>query len=504
MLSTHEIEEDDGDDPVAKKKTKKRPSSAVRTALEVAYLILQQRIISDPKDMMGILLFGTEETKFPEGAIYEHCYLLMDLDIPDAESIKRLKNILEDEKEFNKIMKPSKKKAAMNNVLFGATQIFTTKAPNFNSRRLFIVTDDDDPHSSDQTVKKSAVTRARDCYDLGIRIEPFYISNPNRKQFDPGLFYEDIIYRSADADDDDAPLHLKPTNDGKLRLREMVEGIRSKTSPKRALFTSRLELGPGVKIGVKGFLLFKRQEPSRACYVYTKGEKAQVAVLETERIAEDTARKVAKQDVLKAYKFGGEQVYFTPEELASMRHFDDPIIRIIGFKPRAALKFEHQVRTSSFIYPDEAEIVGSTRVFAALHKTLLKSDKIGIAWHVPRKNSSPVLVALYPTPEILMDDTQLAPSGIFCIQLPFADDLRQNPPVETKEAPNVLKTAMRAVVKQLHIPRGYIPDKYANPALQWHYRCLQAIALDEDVPSREEREDQTVPKYKVGLIPSSA
>lgn len=36
-------------------------------------------------------------------------------------------------------------------------------------------------------------------------------------------------------------------------------------------------------------------------------------------------------------------------------------------------------------------------------------------------------------------------------------------------------------------------SKYPNPALQWHYRILQAIALDEELP--EQPEDKTLPKY---------
>lgn len=499
MLSTHEEEEDnDEDQPLdPKRKRKARSVSAVRTAIECAYQILQQRIISDPNDMMGILLFGTEETKFPEGATYEHCYLLMDLDIPDATSIKRLKEIVEDEKEFNKLMKPSKTKASMANVLFGANQIFTTKAANFTSRRLFIITDDDDPHKDEKTTQKAAITRARDLYDLGIRIEPFYVSNPGQKPFDTALFYEDIIYRSGEADDDDAPLHLKPTNDGKIRLKEMINGIKSKTTPKRAYFTSQIELGPGVKIGVKGFLMMKRQEPSRACWVYTHGEKSQIAQLETQRIAEDTVKKVTSEEIVRAYKFGGEQVLFTPEELKQLRHFDDPIIRIIGFKPKSELKFEYNVRTSTFIYPDETDIVGSIRTFTALHKKLLKSDKIGIAWHVPRRNAGPVLAALVPTEEIIQEGAQLVPAGIFLIQLPYADDIRQNPPVPHTPAPPELVRAMRKIIQQLHIPAGYVPEKYSNPALQWHYKIIQAIALEEDMPDIDKDFiDFTLPKYK--------
>ena len=79
--------------------------SALKTALECAYELLLQKIISNPNDMMGIILFGTvnnrslfhaninqEKTKV-EGN-YAHLYNLLDLDVPDASGIKELKRLL--------------------------------------------------------------------------------------------------------------------------------------------------------------------------------------------------------------------------------------------------------------------------------------------------------------------------------------------------------------------------------------------------------------------------
>lgn len=51
------------------------------------------------------------------------------------------------------------------------------------------------------------------------------------------------------------------------------------------------------------------------------------------------------------------------------------------------------------------------------------------------------------------------------------------------------------VVQQLQLPGAkYDPLKYPNPSLQWHYKILQAIALEEDVP--EQLDDKTIPKYR--------
>ena len=176
----------------AKKQERDTPTSA---ALKCAYTFMQQRIISTPNDMMGVLLYGTEGTKFQEeeqargGLAYPHCYLLTDLDIPAAEDVRALKSLVEDKEESTKVLIPSTDRVSMANVLFCANQIFTTKAPNFSSRRLFIVTDNDDPHENDKALKSSAAVRAKDLYDLGVTIELFPIAKPDH-DFDRSKFYD--------------------------------------------------------------------------------------------------------------------------------------------------------------------------------------------------------------------------------------------------------------------------------------------------------------------------
>jgi ATP-dependent DNA helicase 2 subunit 1 len=173
----------------SKKADRDSPTSA---ALKCAYQLMQQRIISHPKDMMGILLFGTQDTKFDEvnsgDQSYPHCYLLADLDVPEANDVKRLRTLVEEEEEAEKLLVPSKEGVTMANLLFCANQIFTTKAPNFSSRRLFLVTDNDNP-VADKTAKDNAITRARDLYDLGVIIELFPISKPG-VGFDRTKFYD--------------------------------------------------------------------------------------------------------------------------------------------------------------------------------------------------------------------------------------------------------------------------------------------------------------------------
>ncbi|KAK5709066.1 ATP-dependent DNA helicase II subunit 1 [Elasticomyces elasticus] len=484
----------------------KRPDTMLSptvAALKCAYALMQQRIISNPNDMMGILLFGTEKSKFQEGdeetgrggLQYPHCYLLTDLDVPAAADVKQLRSLVEDEEEAADLLVASKE------------EIFTTKAPNFSSRRLFLVTDNDYPHASNRDARNSAAVRAKDLYDLGVTIELFPISHPDRGYtFDRSKFYNDIVY-SASPSDPDAPAPLsadiKPASstakDGISLLQSLLSSISSRSAPRRSMFSHMpFEIGPGLKISVKGYILIKRQEPKRTSYIYLPpdSDKPQIVSGVGQMIADDTARTVEKSEVRKAYKFGGETISFSEEELAKIKHFGDPVIRIIGFKPFSMLPIWAQVKQSYFIYPSEDDFVGSTRVFSALHQKLLRDDKMAVAWFIARRNAAPTLTALIPCREQRNEEgEQVMPPGLWIKRLPFADDIRESPEMEVVKAPDALTDAMRLVVQQLQLPKAvYDPSKYPNPGLQWFYRILQALALEEDLP--EKAEDKTLPKWK--------
>jgi ATP-dependent DNA helicase 2 subunit 1 len=483
-----------------KKAERDSPTSA---ALKCAYQLMQQRIISNPNDMMGILLFGTEKTELQDGdSTFQHCYLLADLDIPSAQDVKRLRDMVENEEEAEEILKPTKDGASIATVLFCANQIFTTKAPNFSSRRLFLVTDNDYPVKL-KADKDTAVTRARDLYDLGCTIDLFPISQPDHS-FDRSRFYDDLVYPTSPSDPD-APVSIPSTTrvaksgEGISLLKQLISSINSKATPRRALFTLPLELGPDLRIGVKGYILIKRQEHGKSCYVWVGGDKPQIVSSSTSHMADDTARVVDKMELRKAYKFGGDAITFTPDEILTIRQaFGEPVIRIIGFKPISSLPIWANTNKATFLYPSEADFIGSTRVFSALQQKLLKSKKMGLVWFIARRNAAPILSALVPAAEQTNDDgDQTMPPGLWLIPLPFADDLRAFPeqpsaPLKTTDA---LTDKMRIIIEQLQLPQGvYDPAKYPNPDLQWFYRILQAMALEEEIPTQPD--DKTLPRFK--------
>lgn len=466
--------------PPASTSRKADTNSPLLAALKCAYHLMQQRIISSPKDLMGILLYGTEASKFyaedastSGGWTYPHCYLLTDLDVPQADDVKALKSLVENESNDGKeIFNPSSEPVSMHTVLFCANQIFSQKAANFTSRRLFIVTDNDDPQAGNKALRSQATVRAKDLYDLGVVIELFPISSPEHT-FDTKLFYDDIVYKSIPSDpeaiiynptsltDIDSSKLKTGSTDGITLLQSLLTSIASKATPKRALFSAvPLEIGPNFRISVKGYLLFKHQKPARSSYIYLHGERPQLVKGSREPVAEEELRQVEKSEIRRAYTFGGEQITFSIEEAKKLRDFGDPVIRIIGFKPMQRLPLWANIKNSTFLYPSEEDYVGSTRVYSALHRKLAKDRLFGLCWFIARRNATPVMAAMVPT--LISEDEDNdkncsdvsasgTPQGLHLIPLPFADDIRQNPPTTHEKplrAPDELVDAMRPIIRK--------------------------------------------------------
>lgn len=301
------------------------------------------------------------------------------------------------------------------------------------------------------------------------------------------------MYRDPAAEAGGTEVKASKSGDGLTLLNSLISNINSKQTPKRSYFSNLgFEIAPGLVISIKGYIPLHRQTPARTCYVWLGGEEAQLAQSETMKVDAAT-RTVDKSEVKRAYKFGAEYIYFTPEETKSLKQLGEKGLRIIGFKSRSLLPMWASVKKSIFIFPSEEGYVGSTRVFSALWQKLLKDDRMGLAWFTARDNANPILVAVLPSHN--PDQTHFLPAGLWLYPLPFADDVRSVKWEPGPRCPHELTDGMREIVQNLQLPKAmYNPQKYPNPSLQWHYKILQAIALDESVP--ENPEDATIPKYR--------
>lgn len=457
-------------------------NGTLKTALEAAYETVTNRIMISPQDYTGVLLFGAQMDDDQSDV-----HFLLGLGLPKASQIKRLKRLIDDPDMATRFTVSEKSDSMLMDVLFDMNRHFINKAPKFLSRRILFITDDDSPVVEETEINKTRV-RVEDLAHLKVRIEPLLLnanSGDDKVLFDTSKFY-DLVFN-------DNPPEVTDSID-------LKKFIKQRNVLRRSLFNTKLELGPGLDIGVRGYLLFSQQKSggsSRNAWVYTGGEKPQMVKLESQAVTVESGRSVDKQDLRRTYKFGADNfIPFTNDQIAKVKYFGEPIIRILGFQKEAEFSdlLIHCVRSSMFIYPTDEKLIGSTRAFSALYQSLQKKKMLAVAWVIVRKGAKPTLSVLVPSSDDAQDkETPI--EGLHLVHLPFADDIRKKPAAaESAEAPSELVDATKAIFSKLCMPGGFDPQRYPNPRLQWHHRILQAMALQEEVPQTPD--DNTMPKFK--------
>ncbi|KAG0207556.1 X-ray repair cross-complementing protein 6 [Mortierella sp. GBA30] len=463
------------------------------TAIKCAMTVQLNKIISSESDLVGIVLYGTAKSKNSNN--FENIYVLQELETPDVQKIQQLEAIEDsaltytstaESINFDEEYGTSNGKYTLGEIFWTATNLFGSNAQRVGSKRLFLFTNEDDPHAGDISLRSASKVRAKDLQQYGIKIELFDIDKPSEK-FDRKNFYRDILLDSMDDEDEDGTA----AEGSSATLHELLQRVQRKEVKKRSVFRIPFKLANGLEIGVRGYNLVMTQSKGTHRNVYTLGETVREVQAVTSWICADTTQYLMPTDLEYYWEFGGKKVVFTKEEIAGMKTFSEPGLTLIGFKPKEDLHMHHNIGHAIFLYPDERSYEGSTRAFSSLLVAMAEKNKVAICSFTQRATYGTRLVALMPQLEVVGSNGQEQPPGFHLIPLPWADDIRPLPIETDFRAPDELKDAALHVISLLNMKKGFLPDNYENPALQKHYKVLQATALnqrDMDI------DDKTLPK----------
>ncbi|KAF8992365.1 SPOC like C-terminal domain-containing protein [Cyathus striatus] len=501
------------------------------TALQAAVEIQKRKIIVGPNDSVGILLFNTtrrSESRQGQGAdLNDGTFLYEPISPLSAPKVQQLIQLLdaarEDPDELRNTFPPSKQSTPLGNVFTSCNWVLRDGAPKTATKRVFLITDEDDPHPSKGA--KQLITSARttliDLTQAGATVEPFFISTES-KPFEVPKFYESVLLPNSLADEessDDDPSVL-PESISIARIEDLLSQMRFHEVPKRAQCSIPFHLAEGFTIGVKGYGLVTEQKKGAYKYFVDLGDRMEVTNSRTVYVDEDRQAEVERDTILYGPDLGaspvtedadsdeddtidarkvrlGRRPFYTTEEIRSFRTLGlEPGIKLLGFKDKSELLFEDNVKHSLFIYPDELGYSGSKRTFSALLNSMAKKKKIGLALVLSRRNATPAFCAVLPQQEKKDEDEDWTePAGFHLVQLPFADDIRAAAVEKGFRASDDLKDSARAWIDKLSVKNGtYPPDSYPNPSLAFHNAQLQATAFREEFDP-DSFEDLTEPKY---------
>ncbi len=77
----------------------------------------------------------------------------------------------------------------------------------------------------------------------------------------------------------------------------------------------------------------------------------------------------------------------TADQIKAIKKFDKIGMTLMGFKPSSYLKYYHNVKHSTFVYPDDKKVKGSSQCTDALIKEMIRKERIAIVRVQVRENA---------------------------------------------------------------------------------------------------------------------
>ncbi|ONM27643.1 ATP-dependent DNA helicase 2 subunit KU70 [Zea mays] len=454
---------------------------------------LKTQIIGRSYDEVAICFFNTKEKKNLQDSAGVYVYNVGDREQLDRPTAKLIKDFSLIEDSFMSTIgsrygiTAGSRENTLYNALWVAQALLRKGSVKTVSKRILIFTNEDDPFGTITGAVKTDMIRTtlqrakaillfktaccqhiskcfcpfftitilfflQDAQDLGLSIELLPLSPPD-DQFNMSLFYADLIGLDGD---------------------EMTEYLPSAGDNGAVLSTTSQA---GCQLGTITWLDSLSNLPLK---------------VERSFICNDTGALL--QDAQTRFQMYNDTIVkFSVRELSEVKRVASHHLRLIGFKPLDCLKDYHNLRPSTFIYPSDERIFGSTCVFVALHSSMLRLGRFALAFY--GNPTRPQLIALVAQEEVTSSGRQFEPPGMHMIYLPYSDDIRypEEVHVTSDDAPRATDEQIKKasnIFKRIDLI-NFSACQFANPALQRHYGILEALALGED--EMPDIKDETLP-----------
>lgn len=446
-------------------------SGVVRQSLDAVCDSMRRTIPTNSQTQFCIFLYNCLVEQ--EGEKVAGISTILRLSRPNPQDVRHVLVLSQDDVELGKVVEPAK-----NPVKTPIYQVFSTVQSEFQqglnqrklstmSRKFVIITNDDEPHDPRSSAGRVARAKSQDLTGIGIQVIPIFIG----EGFRPQLFWQDLHYLPPGQR---LPIeeYCKPVDDVHLKA-----VLLSKTHPKRAVARLHIELGH-LRFPVRGYNLIYPKKKPLAVKAWVDGEEVHEVETKTSYLDVNSGEELGNADLSYEFTFSGCGVPVSGDELSELRHFEEPVVRILGFCPWPKQYFK--VRPPLFLYPDGQGMQAA----GTLRQSLISKSRVAVVYYVHR--GTPFLAYMYPATN---------PDGFWVTFLPHTDDLRELPQKYTEQVcapPDLIKKA-HSITSNLNLGQ-FDPKRYPNPQIADITASLESIALS--LPEPEDINDKTIPKYR--------
>ena len=482
-----------------------KKTTAITTVLTVAENFLKTKIITNEKDLFGLLLYDTSKTNNEMN--FESVNQLIPISSPDANLIKKIKIFEQNTnpelcpETYNDTLKEhfdSKKdinKCFLSNALWICHSILKTYDKKNYNRRIFLFTDNDNPLNNDMTERNLVFQHAKDMLENDIIIELFPMNFKDR--FDLSKFYINVIPYNEDTyyidnnennktenKNSNATAYILNMEQCSNRIRELTKRIRQKEIKKRTLGKCPLYITNNLKIYMNLYSTLKKSNKGRSYNIDARSNKLLNSI--NMMTCKDTGTDLYPNQIGTYQLYGNKKIKFSKNDMLKIKSLEEPGMKLLGFKSIDSIKPYYNIRESYFLYPNEVFSSGSSQLVDAFIKQLSNKNKCMIIKFVAREGSLIKICALIPQKESFDEDFFQTPPGFNMIVLPFADDIRSNSDIMSKI--DMSKINNKITVEQSELTKKLIKKmnisfdcrNFENYSLQKFYSTLQALALEEN------------------------
>ncbi|KAL4483805.1 hypothetical protein ABPG72_006180 [Tetrahymena utriculariae] len=429
----------------------------------------KSKIISSLDDQVSVIFYNVKQTN--NDLNFKGINIVYNLNTPSAEMIK---NVVKLGDNFERDFGFADNQTPFHEALWTCNSIFTKLDSKKFIMRIFLFTNNDQPHQDNKDFLDKCFNQARTLAEKNIQIELFPLATRNQK-FDIRKFYSSIITFDVDEINE----AVIDTSD---KVLDIQHRLRQKEYKKRAVNRLLFSLGDETRLGVKLFCPYVKQKRPLAKQLESNTNKLLKRTVKN--ICKETGQSLYQNQISTCVHIGGEKIKVSKNDINEIKAFEEPGMRLIGFKPAGTLKAYHNYRTSYFVYPDDYHVKGSSQSFHALISQMIAKDKIAIVRFIPRKGTQVRFCALLPQEESYDEDHVQTPPGFHLIFLPYADDQRNLGsirPQQKEEVSRNLLNAAKMMCNALDLA-NFDFRNFEDPSLQKFFAHLQAHALQEQNP----------------------
>ncbi|KAL3814909.1 hypothetical protein ACJIZ3_016177 [Penstemon smallii] len=458
---------------------------------KVCSMLVQKKLIYNKSDEVGLIVFGTADTKNDltvEVGGYENVMVLRDIKVVDGDLVEALQQIPRGTVHgdfFDAIV------VGMDMLIkkYGLT--------NKGKKRLCLIT--------------NAVSPIKDPYE-GTKEDQ--VNTIAAQMMKDGMKMDCIIYREKQdcnvlkeiVEENDFLLSIFSSKSSSKKVyvenaTSLLGALRTRNISPVTIYRGDFELSSKMKIKV---WVYKKTSEEKFPTLKKYSDKApptdkfathEVKVDYEYKSIDDSNRVVPPEQRIKGYRYGPQVVPISSAELEAVKFKPEKGVKLLGFTDSSNI-MRHYYMKDVNIFVAEPGNTKAILAVSALARALKEMNKVAIVRCVWRQGQGNVVVGVL-TPNV--SERDIIPDSFYFNVLPFAEDVREFQFPSFSNLPSSMQPnqqqqeAADKLVQMLNLaPTGteeaLQPNLTPNPVLERYYRCLELKSKDHDaaVPPLDE------------------